>query len=177
MKFSDRPLVIVDVETGSLEPEDGEMIEIAWIVVDQVHLGEIIRGGDKLNVCYPLQVQPEAVKRNGYSEDAWRHGKHPVIVMRDFILDAKGGIFTSWNVTFDWGWVRRYLEESGLISSLDYHRLDIPSMAIQELKRIESLSLGSVCKTLGIEPEPFPHSAMNGAQKAWEVLRKLRRID
>ena len=68
-----------------------------------------------------------------------------------------------------------FLTSSGVPNGMDYHRLDIFTMAWAKLRGdgLPSFRLDSIAQALGIAPEPMPHRAVNGARAAYEVYRKL----
>jgi hypothetical protein len=57
---------------------------------------------------------------------------------------------------------------------MDYHRLDIMSIAWNKLfDEMGELGLSKIARYLNISGEPLPHRAINGAKLALEVYKKL----
>jgi hypothetical protein len=57
---------------------------------------------------------------------------------------------------------------------MDYHRIDIPTLAWNRFTRLEHLSQNDVAALLGLDREPEPHRAITGAEYAWSILRELK---
>jgi len=90
------------------------------------------------------------------------------------------------NWFFDWSFLTVAFALCGMDEKewgtyLSYKRFDTASMAVEALRQpgtsldmaAFSLRSGKLQETLGIEPEPIPHRALNGARQALEVFRKL----
>ncbi len=90
------------------------------------------------------------------------------------------------NFFFDWDFLSIALAILDIANDeytkyLHYKRFDVASMAIQGLWDPRtpldmsqfSLRSGLLQKALGIEPEPKPHYAINGARRAYWTFRKL----
>lgn len=90
------------------------------------------------------------------------------------------------NWFFDWSFLTVAFAQCGIsedewMQYLSYKRFDTASMAISALREphtsldmsVFSLRSGKLQELLGIEPEPIPHRAINGARQALEVFRKL----
>ena len=56
-----------------------------------------------------------------------------------------------------------------------YHQIDVGSMAAPMLTsgEIKDLSSKEICRALGLEEEPMPHSALNGALQAKKMYEAL----
>lgn len=90
------------------------------------------------------------------------------------------------NFFFDWSFLSTAFALLGIENDehakyIHYKRIDVASMAIQELWDPRtpldmskfSLRSGLLQETLGIEPEPKPHYAINGALQAYWTFKKL----
>ena len=173
MNFRDRNILITDIETTGLDPKLQDMIEIGSIKVNQ-NLEEIARFDAKISIQHPETVSLKALEINGYTPDKWKDAKSLKLVMEDFYQFAKEGILSSWNITFEYNFIEESFNRSSLTNPMDYHRIDIPSLAWFELTNLEKLSLDYAAKELGLPSEPKPHRAITGAQYALDVLRILR---
>ncbi|MBI3632114.1 MAG: 3'-5' exonuclease [Candidatus Vogelbacteria bacterium] len=175
MKILERPIAITDVETTGLDPTTHEIVEIGLILVNQQTL-EII---DTLDV----KISPEhlgtatesALKLNGYNTTEWLNALALQTAMSLYGEKAKDAIFCSHNVTFDWSFIFEGLKKTGVRNLMDYHRVDLFTMAWMKLRNsgLEKFNMNEVAKHLGITEEPMPHRAINGAMTAYEIYKRL----
>jgi len=64
--------------------------------------------------------------------------------------------------------------ETGIKDEMDYHRLDVLSIAwAKGMKESEKWNLKVACEMFGVAPEPDPHNALNGAMTAYKLFKKL----
>jgi DNA polymerase III alpha subunit (gram-positive type) len=172
MRFADRPLAITDIETTGLDAGVHEIIEIAVLVVDQKSF--------KVRDQYHARVRPmhlktaakRALEVAGYSTAAWRTAVDLETAMTVYSQKTHEAIFTSYNMYLAYSFLDAGLKEAGVEDATEYHRLDIFSLAWSRLGPGPA-NLDSICRRLGIVPEPLPHRAMDGALKQFEVLRAL----
>lgn len=171
--FSRRPLLIVDVETTGLDPTIHDVIEIGAIKVDQQTLQECGRFSTKIQPWFIHEPSQEALLVNGYRREDWIESITLHQAMRSFALFAQAGILGAWNVTFEYGFLKESFKRTGIADTMDYHRIDIPSIVWSKMRGLEKFSLSDVAEELGLGLEPEPHQAITGAQYELEVLRKL----
>ncbi len=194
------PLRLVSGEEGLLKTWH-EIIEIACIFV-AVPGFEIVGGFETLvKPRHPERFDPAIVPINNF-EERWRsgewdaapslekavetllarcrrHSTDPVVVPNVVIPGGQ-------NFFFDWSFLSVAFASLGIgndeyTRSIGYKRFDVASMAIQELWDPRtpfdpsdfSLRSGKLQEALGIEPEPKPHRAVNGARQAFLVFHKL----
>ncbi|MDO8623992.1 MAG: 3'-5' exonuclease [bacterium] len=175
MKILERPIAITDVETTGLDPASQEIVEIGLVLLNQQTL-EIV---DILDV----KVQPEhletatefALKLNGYNATDWQGALTLQGAMALYGEKTKDAIFCAHNVTFDWSFILEAFKKAGVKNLMDYHRVDLFTMAWMKLRNsgIEKLNLNEVAKYLGIPEEPMPHRAINGTMTAYEIYKRL----
>lgn len=168
-------IAITDLETTGIDPRIHEIIEIGLILIDQ-HSFEII---DSLN----LKIKPEhietasinSLKINGYNAEDWKDSKCLKEAMEIYSNMTSGALFCSHNVTFDWSFVSEAFRTTGVDDKMDYHRLDLFTMAWLLLRKsnIERISLDNIAAFLEIGEEPIPHRAINGAMTAYNVFKKI----
>lgn len=174
MKFYERPIIITDFETTGLDPRQHDIIEIGAIKVDHT-LNEIARLDEKVKIQHHESVEPEALAINGYNEQDWKNAITIDTAMTLFTRFAKDGILGAWNITFEYGFLQQALKRTGIADTMDYHRIDIPSIVWYVAgDKLESLSMDAVAKRFGMEPEPKPHRGITGADYELQILRKLR---
>lgn len=174
INFKERLLAITDIETTGDNPFVHEIIEIG-LVLCRPESFEIV---ESLNIkIKPTQIEkaiPAALERNGYKEENWKDGVTLAQAMEVYSEKTRDAVFYAYNVTFDWGFINEAFRQTGFKNSMDYHRFDIMSMVFGKHKKdMDSVSLNSASKVLGIPEEPMPHSALNGAMQAYMVLKKI----
>lgn len=173
-------LAITDVETTGLDERTHEIIEVGVIVVDYHTLGVIREDTFKVKPERIELASPEALRINGYNEEEWKDAlsKRAALIRYDeFISKAR---FGGWNSPFDRRFLRALEREVGIPLPLDYHETDIASLALEILRNVafqKKLKLDTVAEFFGLEPEPVPHRALNGARLELEVFRRLRAFE
>ena len=171
-----------------------EIVEIGLIVVDQSRLMESIAdprsrkagsGKDPLVIDeWNAKVKPRhiktaaasAIKFCGYNKLDWVNAMNLKEAMEIYSKKTKNAIFLAQNSFFDWAFISEAFKDTGVEDHTDYHRVDLFSIGwskSKELKGIKSYSLSDMCKYFDIDKEPMPHRAVNGARKAYEILKKL----
>jgi len=171
-------LAVLDLETTGLNPSKDEIIEVGIVIVGWPGI-EIHRTYETKVKPSPIAVcTPGAAAVNGYDPIEWVNAPN----LRDIwptLITFLGGSKTSilaQNVTLDRGFLH---EAERLLGPLgvDYHYLDLCSMALQAFPNIPSLSMKNIAPFLGVPEEPLPHRAINGATTAVKILRKLRGVE
>ena len=169
-------VAITDLETTGLDPKTAEIIEIGSLRVDWKTLAIVDEYQTKVR---PVRAcEPGAAAVNGYTEAGWADAPCSHMIWEPFrkFLGGKETAILAQNVTFDRGFLREYEQMLGPLG-VDYHYLDLCSMALAAKPELTSLSLVSLAPTFGITPEPLPHRAINGAWTAYQILRKIRGRD
>ena len=112
---------------------------------------------------------------NGYNARDWKDAVGLKEAMQSYAALSKDGLFLAYNVAFDWSFIADGFRKTGVKNLMDYHRLDIPSLAYDKLalKGLEKLSADAVSVFLGLPPEVRPHRALNGAMQAYNIFTKL----
>ena len=175
MDILKRFVAITDIEASGLDVAVHEIIEIGLVLVDQKTF-EII---DTLDI----KVRPEhletasefSLQLNGYNEKEWQNALSLQEAMVQYSEKTKDAVFCSQNITFDWSFISAAFKKAGTKDLMDYHRIDLFTMAWLKLKNsgLESFHLKDVARYLGVLEEPMPHRAMNGARTAYEIFKKL----
>ena len=95
------------------------------------------------------------------------------------------------NISFDWSFLVIAFALCGItpddlmsFHNIHYAKLDSRSAAVQEVWQPDtlfhpndySIRKATLSRTLDIEDENWPHAALNGAMKCYEVFRKLREM-
>jgi len=175
MDFKDRPLAITDLEMTGLDPSVHEIIEIGLVVVDQKACRVLDTLDVKVKPEHPETVEKAAIAVNGYNADDWKDAVALKDAMEFYSAKTKDAIFCAHNVTFDWVFMSEAFKRTGVKNQMDYHKIDLLSLAWAKLKdsELRTLRLNGIAKFLGIAEEPNPHRAINGAMTAYEVYKQL----
>lgn len=175
-----RDLVFVDVETTGLDPDRHELLEVAAIRVDGVHLEPVTR-------FFTARIRPSApgiagadlraLEVNGYTAELWADAISLEEAMQQLAPVLEGAMVAGHNVRFDWAFLSRALAQCRLPVPETYHLLlDTASLAwlLVTTGRTQSLSLDAACTALGIS-RPSPHRALDDAAASLRVAREIRR--
>lgn len=175
IKLLDRPLIITDVETTGLYAGYHEIIEVGALVVDPKDFQIKSSTDFKVKPEHPQRITRMARSVNGYNARDWKNAMSLKEAMREYATLSKDGLFWGYNVAFDWSFISDGFRKTGVKNPMDYHRLDIPSIAYEKLspKGLEKLSADAVSVFLGLPPEAKPHRAINGAMQAYNIFTKL----
>lgn len=186
MEFPDRELLLVDLETTGLDHDQHEAIEIGAVRVNQHTLELVSTFQAKVKPLFLHRADPVSLRINGYTEEGWRNAVSFTDAWPSFFDFARGSVFASYAVQFDWGFVKRVIRAGYLpfaqsdnmdvrrFGPFDRHLIDIPSIAWGVLGPQKSLSKDKIAAALGIAPEPLPHRALAGALHGLTVLKALR---
>ena len=163
-------IVIIDLETTGLDPAKHEILEIGAVKVDTGETFEC-----KVHPLHIKEADPKALEINGYKKEDWEEAfllPNALKLLNEFL--GKDTVYLmTYNITFDWGFLREAYESTGIKAPFHYHKLDLLTLAWSKLPPGSSLSLKNVSSILGLDPEPPVHRALNGAMKAKEVYEKL----
>lgn len=176
MEYLKRPLAITDTETTGLDAGIHEIIEIGLIVVEQPTLRILDKFNVKVKPEHIQTAQKKALQVNGYNEKEWAKAWSLKEAMEIYSEKTRNAIFVAQNVYHDWSFINEAFKKTGAEDLMDYHRIDLFTLGWSkknEFPGLTKFSLSSMCKYFGIEPEPMPHRAFNGAKKAHEVFRNL----
>lgn len=179
MDIRKRNFAITDLETTGLDPSRHEIIEIGLVVVRQRDFKIIDRLSVKVKPRHIETAIKEALGINGYTREGWRNAISLTRAMEQYSRKTRNAIFVAHNVTFDWSFIGEAFKKTRTRNLMDYHRIDLFSVAwakLERLKKLKKFRGSELCKFLGIPEEPEPHSAINGAWVAYEILKKLRQI-
>lgn len=177
LPMTQRPIAFTDLETTGLSVIKHEIIEIGAVITNPAL--EVIDEVD-------IKVRPEhietasarALEINGYTPEKWLGAVSLREALQEYSDKTVNAMFLAHNPTFDWKFIERGFEVTGVEDNLDYHRLDNFSVAWHALKdaRLEKLNQDILARHLGLEPEPAEHRAINGARLSYEIYKRLMRL-
>ena len=166
-------LLIMDLETTGLDPVVHEILEIGAMCIDITTLNQLWTFEIKVRPERIETAQPKALEVNGYNTREWENALDldQGFSMLHRLLSSDMCLMSQ-NITFDYGFYTAALHRFGFEDPLDYHRLDLCSMAFP-FQEHPVYSLSKLSTLFGVEREAHPHRAMNGVKNAYEVLRIL----
>lgn len=175
-------LAFIDTETTGTDPTKHEIIELAVIIARQVERPgkgpslEILEECEwKIKPLHIENAEDAALRVNGYNEVDWMFASELKPVMEQFAKKTESAIFVSHNLVFDYGFVARAFEKSGVDSRMHYGKLDTISMALARLydaPQADKFSLRALCELLKVE-NAKAHTALADTRALVAVYRKL----
>ena len=184
--MKEKKLAFIDVETTGFNPNKHEMIELALVVCKQIEREgkgpkiEIISEYEwKIKMKYPENAEEEALRINGYNEADWIFAADLENVMKDFNDKAEDCIFVSHNLTFDYSFIVKAFEKTGIESKMHHGKLDTISIAFARLYDVpqgDKFTLRYLCELLKVE-NSNAHTALADTKALVEVYKKLMRAN
>lgn len=158
--YKNKTRAFIDVETTGTDPTVHEIIEYAIIL--EWPDGTYAEFTNKVLPQHIDKADPKALKINGYTEEAWQDALTPVEAAWDIARHLKGTAVIGHNVHFDLDFLMALMKKEKLSPHFGVPAVDTMTLAWEHLGSagLQSLSLKSVCKFLGIEPEPEKHEAL-----------------
>lgn len=175
-------LAFIDTETTGTDPNKHEIIELAVIIARQVpREGR----GPKLEIIEEIEwkIKPEhletadevALRVNGYNEVDWMFASELKPVMEQFAKKVQSCSFVSHNIVFDYGFVTKAFEKTGVENNMHYVKLDTISLAFARLydaPQADKFSLKALCELLKVENSKA-HTALADTRALVAVYKKL----
>jgi DNA polymerase III alpha subunit (gram-positive type) len=169
-------LAVVDLETSGLDPLIHEILDLAVLVVDQATL--------KVQTRYSARVRPTNVRRAakralaviGYSEREWRNAVSLTTAMEIFSEKAHDAILCASNIHLAKSFLDVAYQRCGVEDTTSYHHVDLMSLAWDRAAALglTRLTMAELSRTLGLEAEPQPRRAVDGARAQLALLRALK---
>lgn len=164
-----QPYVVVDVETTGGNHSSHRVTEVGMVKVQH---GRVIDTWQSL--INPQRHIPRRITDlTGIDDDMVRTAPVFAEVAADIDEFLSGTVFVAHNVNFDYGFMKREFERSGM--SLRLPKLCTVRLARQYFAGLPSYSLGRLCASLDIRLTQH-HRALADAQAAAEVLLQVQEI-
>lgn len=172
-----RDLCFLDVETTGTRFGFHEIIEIG--AVRTTPDGLSIRGtwSARIRPCHPERISSRAREVNGFSELEWATAREPTSALwLEFAAFADGCVPIAHNPSFDRAFIALSAAAAGVLDlKMDYHWIGTESLAWPSYLagQLKEMSLDGICDLFGIQREPTPHRAINGAMTCNMAYRAL----
>ncbi len=168
-----KKIAFTDFEMSGLDPCKHEILEFGVIVANIETLEIVARMDKKVKPEHLSTADPDSLAFMGYKEENWRDAISLKQALEEYTKLTDGALYAGWVLAIDWVFLRHAYQALNMPFTLDYHAFDIMPLCYE---KFGILKLSKVCDHLGIPREPMPHRAINGAEKAYEVYKKLREI-
>jgi len=173
-------LAFIDVETTGFDPETQEIIELGVVIArptgDDAMDYEIVDEIDlKIKPEHIETADPQALRVNGYDESAWIFAHSLEEAMKVFSEKTEGCIFVAHNLAFDYLFIDKAFQKTGVENKLFYAKMDTISIAFAKLhkkKDIDKFRLSKLCEYFGVENNKA-HTALSDARATFEVFQHL----
>lgn len=175
--FTKSDLAFFDLETTGLNPDTHEIIEIGMVRINQETLEETGRFEARIMPKNLAIADPVALKINGFTPTKWTDAISLDDALQGFAQATEGSVLIAHNISFDWGFLRRAYETSGIALNTDYHRLDLLSIAYAKLKPkgVTSYRLQKLREYFAIPPNEA-HRALADTEMAVAIFKKLMEL-
>ncbi len=175
-------LAFIDTETTGTDPNRHEIIELAVIIARQVTREgkgpsiEIIEEAEwKIKPEHINTADEQALRVNGYNEVDWMFAVDRKKAMQEFAKKTQSCTFVSHNLVFDYAFVMKAFDETGVDNQMHYAKLDTISIAFARLYDVPSadkFSLRFLCDLLKVENSKA-HTALADTRALVEIYKKL----
>lgn len=175
-------LAFIDTETTGTDPKLHEIIELAVIIARQVERPgrgpklEIIEECEwKIKMVHPELAEEQALRVNGYNEVDWMFAVDRKKAMEEFAKKTQSCTFVSHNLTFDYQFLMKAFEETGVENRMHYAKIDTISLAFGRLydaPQADRFSLRALCELLKVENSKA-HTALADTRALVQVYKKL----
>ncbi len=173
-------LAFIDIETTGLLLNKHEIIEIGCVLVSQSSSGS--PKFKKLEE-FEIKVKPEdiksadpvALKINGYNEADWKDSVTLKEAMETLSQKTDRAMMVGHNVSFDWAFLEKAFEKTGVKNNMHHRKLDTISIAFAKLYNIDTvdkLSLKFLCEHFDVHNKKA-HTALSDTVATFEVFVKL----
>lgn len=160
-----RDLVFIDLETTHLNPQVGEIIELALVRVTK---DREIRYVTKIRPERLHLAQKRALEINGYNEEEWQDAPLARDVAGRVADLISEGLLVGHNVSFDFEYLEEFLHVHGEKFRASYRKIDTMTLAHEHLPFLRSYSLSTLRDFFGLSQE--------GAHRAEKDLDDMRSI-
>lgn len=167
-------MIVVDVETGGLDPEVNPLLSIGAVDYETLSTFYI-----KLIPFGHMKIEDQALEINGIDPKTW--GGEPLVkAMTRFQAWLWGRKFplAGHNPSFDRNFCNANFERAGIDFQIPYRTVDLHTLAYAKYGMgngivEDKLTSDRIYELLGMATEPKPHNALVGATMEAEAFRRL----
>ncbi len=179
------PLAFIDLETTGLTPGYHEIIEIGLVLAAPETFEVLDEWETKVSPVHPEYSDKTNRSVNGFNEEDWENAPPAEEALQELQRRVQGSILSGWMTPFEWKFLEIAYSNIGIDINkkgevfISYHTNDAVPFALKfgrENPNVEELRLHIVARELGIEPEPHPHRAINGARQAFLVHKEFNKM-
>ena len=180
-----RYFFVVDFETGGLDPQKHDPVQIAVQVLDPKTLKPVSSFVSYMKAS-PERVSPEALAIHGISLDTLAEAPEPEVVfeaMVEFLRPYQQGLFVAHNAKFDYdfmvAWAAKCAFEGFRLNQVfDYRLICTAQLAFEKWvlhdQTMQRVKLEDITKALKIT-HAKAHDALSDVEATGEVLRRALR--
>lgn len=163
-------MIVVDIETTGLNPKKNQMVSIGAV---DYETGETFYG--ECRIYKNDEINTQALEVNGFTEkDVRDNSKLTSKKLYEQFVDwssKRSKMLAGCVVDFDISFLKSIHERTQGDREFPFYYRSIDLHSVAYGKFGKSMGLKSICETVGVEPEPDVHNALNGAMKAYECLK------
>lgn len=168
-------LCFLDIETTGPVIGYHEIIELGAIRTS--HDAEKVLGEYTAKVMpyNPDRATPFALELNGFSVESWSGARSLRETLLSLSALTRSTVPVCHNPSFDRAFIQLAATAMGVELGLDYHWIGTESLAWPRYKhgKLKGLQLPDLCAALGVDEEPLPHRALEGARTCMRVYKAL----
>ena len=173
--LKDYNILFFDSETGGLDPQEADFVEVAAILTDPT--GSTVIEEYSARVFPKKPVHPKAAAVNGYTPEAWATTAVELDgPMVKLLSMARDSVMCGHNVSFDWNFFEKAMKQRNQRWTGDYHKYDTVALAVPLLRHglVPNLKLTTLTQFYGIEHEA--HRALGDVKACREVYLRLMSV-
>lgn len=160
-------MIVVDVETGGLDPIKNPLLAIG---------AKDYKNGDEFYVEISplpyLEITEQALAVNGFNKNQWDNiDLHQAMNSFAGWLQNRDCKLAGHNPYFDLSFLRASFTTTGVKNPFGHRTIDMHTLGY--LKFGYSLTSDQIYVELGMPEEPRPHNAMTGARMEYSAFEKL----
>lgn len=174
----DKRLAFIDLETTGMDPLKHEIVEIGCLIAKLNEQGQYVE-----LESFEVKVKPEhietaereALRVNGYNEDAWMFAHTQKEALTLLAQKCEGCVMVAQNVPFDYSFLITGFSRQGIKDPFFFAKLDTISIAFLRFRKdpeMTSFSLRSLCEKYGIKNDKA-HTALADIRATFEVFKRL----
>ncbi len=170
-------LSFVDIETTGLQFDRHEIVELALIKTTSFADG-LVTLEERVWKIHPKHIEtadPVSLGVSGYVPDEWKDAVSLEEALAEFAELTEGTMMVAHNVAYDFGFLWKAFQDTGIKNKMHYHKLDTISIAYAKLKgesEPNQYSLGALASRFNIK-QPHAHEALEDVKTMLALYKTL----